>query len=185
MNICFLCFLGNTTAPKKHVVKHNSTGRRRVHKTPTVTTAGFQESSILNKDNPQAECKGETVLYNVDLKGGLTANSFRRYKRDTSMESCLGRCCDLSDCDVALIKDGDCFAVHCSTKELCEIVDGVGKLANVLRSGSGKIFWRTFVLKRKLSPTTGSHFQRTSHPKMWQIVKRPCVQVVIRDLLKI
>ena len=56
------------------------------------------------------------------------------------MESCLERCCDLSDCDVALIKDGDCFAVHCSTQELCQIEDGVGKLARVSRRVSGKMF---------------------------------------------
>lgn len=70
------------------------------------------------------------------------------------MESCLGRCCDLSDCDVALIKDGDCFAVHCSTQELCRIVDGAGKLARVSRRAPGNIFWNTFVLVRHRTQNT-------------------------------
>lgn len=131
--------VGNQRSPGKHTIEENSTSVRKTNTTDNEATTVLQESSILNKDTPREECRGETVFYNVDLKGGLTANSFKRYHEVTSMESCLGHCCDLGDCDVALIKDGDCFAVHCSTSDLCKVVDGVGKLARVWRRTTGEL----------------------------------------------
>jgi hypothetical protein len=120
-------------------MKHNSTADGKTNKTRHEAAAVFQDAPILNKDAPREECRGETVFYNVGLKGGLPANSFRRYRGVRSMESCLGHCCELSDCDLALIQDGDCFAVHCSTHELCKVVGGVGELARVWRRTSGKL----------------------------------------------
>ena len=40
-----------------------------------------------------------------------------------------------------MIKDGDCFSVHCSTNAMCEVTEGAGKLARVWRekSGNGKM----------------------------------------------
>ncbi len=130
-------FIGYVQSLKKHSSKLNSTVETKANKTHSKAITAFQAASILNKNTPHEECRGETVFYNVALKGGLTANSFRRYRGVTSMESCLGYCCGLNDCDLALIKDGDCFAVHCSTRELCKVVDGGGELARVWRRTSG------------------------------------------------
>ena len=131
---------------KKHTTNLNSTTERKTNKTTGLAAPIAQESLILNNEATLEECKGETVFYNVELKGGLTANSFRRYQRVSSMESCLGHCCDLSDCDLAFVKDGDCFAIHCSTRDLCQVIDGVGKLARVWRRTSGTIKGFYFVL---------------------------------------
>ncbi|XP_028404226.1 uncharacterized protein LOC114526891 [Dendronephthya gigantea] len=122
---------------KKHTTNLTSTIERKSNKTANHIAPFAQETSILNNEANLEECKGETVFYNVELKGGLTANSFRRYQHVSSMESCLGYCCDLSDCDLAFVKDGDCFAIHCSTRDMCKVVDGVGKLARVWRQTSG------------------------------------------------
>ena len=139
--LCYCNFMAvKTTYYLYFCIGHvlSGTAKPNSNKSHIEGLTSIQGTSVLNKDVPREECKGETVLYNVDLKGGLTANSFKRYQQVTSMESCLERCCDLNDCDVALIKENDCFAVHCSTQELCQVVDGVGKLARVSRRGSGK-----------------------------------------------
>jgi hypothetical protein len=127
---------GNVPEMKSRTSKANSTDRK-ANMTNNEATS-IQGAPILRKDSHREECSGKTVFYNVGLKGGLTANSFRRYPGVTSMESCLGHCCRLSDCDLALIKNGDCFAVHCSTREMCKVTDGVGEMARVWRRTFGE-----------------------------------------------
>ena len=105
---------------------------------PTEPKNILDRAGAVGTASDRGECQGETVFYNVDLKGGLAANSFKRYPGVSTMESCLGHCCELRDCNVAMIRDEDCFAVHCSTTEMCEVTDGVGKLARVWQHTSGK-----------------------------------------------
>ena len=159
-------FLDNVGQPKSRTSKGNLTTDRKANGSNNDAITAIQEGPILNQDTAREECSGKAVFYNVGLKGGLTANSFRKYPRVTSMESCLGHCCSLSDCDLALVKNGDCFAVHCSTREMCKVVDGVGELARVWRRTTSKfrdycVHSFLFVTKRRALAEKRDHLSKT------------------------
>lgn len=114
--------------------RHSSPFLRKIDNLSPETGIRFSETSLLKPAT--GKCKGNGMLYNVDIKGGLSANSFQKYPNISSMEACLGFCCKLSDCDIAMIRNGDCFSIFCSTHEMCRIVDGGSLLSLVSRPPS-------------------------------------------------
>ncbi|XP_046859638.1 uncharacterized protein LOC124452992 isoform X3 [Xenia sp. Carnegie-2017] len=117
--------------------RHSSPFLRKIDNLSPETGIRFSETSLLKPAT--GKCKGNGMLYNVDIKGGLSANSFQKYPNISSMEACLGFCCKLSDCDIAMIRNGDCFSIFCSTHEMCRIVDGGSLLSLVSRPPSRRL----------------------------------------------
>ena len=88
-------------------------------------------------------CSGGTFHVNSKLQGGRNAGRFDFKGRVPTVLECVKRCCDENDCDLAYVDAaGLCYAVHCSNKDLCNPVPGIGK-------ESASVF---YVSRQKTSP---------------------------------
>ena len=67
----------------------------------------------------KSSCNHSKLYRHVTLVGGLRAGNFTRLGEFTDMADCAQRCCDVKSCDVAILMGDACFALQCSTAELC------------------------------------------------------------------
>lgn len=67
----------------------------------------------------KSSCTHSKLYRHVTLVGGLRAGNFTRLAEFTDMADCAQRCCDVRSCDVAILMGDTCFALQCSTAELC------------------------------------------------------------------
>lgn len=68
-------------------------------------------------------CHPHATLYNVRLRGDLSAGIFNDNGLVTSMERCSALCCASRSCDLAYMVGQRCYSVHCYSRELCQTVD--------------------------------------------------------------
>ena len=64
-------------------------------------------------------CTHSKLYRHVTLVGGLRAGNFTRMVELTNMNECVRRCCSERSCDVAILLRDTCFALQCSSPELC------------------------------------------------------------------
>ncbi|XP_028404361.1 uncharacterized protein LOC114527001 isoform X2 [Dendronephthya gigantea] len=67
-------------------------------------------------------CTNSELMYNVTLRGGITAGKFRDRGVLPSMQECLRVCCIAKSCDLAFMLSNHCFSVTCKNQTLCEVV---------------------------------------------------------------
>lgn len=67
----------------------------------------------------KSSCVHSKRYRHVTLVGGLQAGNFSRLAEFTNMAECAQRCCAEKSCDVAILMRDTCFALRCSSPELC------------------------------------------------------------------
>ena len=75
-------------------------------------------------------CGQADIQYNVTLKGGTMAGSFRNHGPAKNIQECIHSCCMAKKCDVAMMVSNRCYGVHCYNSTMCETVPAVGKAAD-------------------------------------------------------
>ena len=78
-----------------------------------------QDPAHLSRHHPGI-CRYSMIHHHVTLKGGLRAGSITRLAELSTMKECARRCCAVVSCDAALLMKETCFALHCSSKDLCQ-----------------------------------------------------------------
>ena len=63
----------------------------------------------------------------MTLANGLDAGNFTKIGRTELMDTCIGKCCKIKSCEVAIQMDNVCFAIQCHSKETCKIQTTLGK----------------------------------------------------------
>ena len=78
-------------------------------------------------------CKNSDIHLNHTLRGGYKAGNFSDLGKVTDMTSCIRMCCGKKKCDVAMMLERNCYAVHCYNDMLCKPVRArhSGLLANL------------------------------------------------------
>lgn len=75
-------------------------------------------------------CGQADIQYNVTLKGGTMAGSFRNHGSAKNIQECIHYCCMAKKCDVAMMSGKRCYGVHCFNSTMCKTVPADGKAAN-------------------------------------------------------
>ena len=65
------------------------------------------------------KCNYKPITNDKKLANGTNAGTFKLAEGITSMNECMGKCCDESMCDLVYLKDGECFTVTCTSPESC------------------------------------------------------------------
>ena len=78
-------------------------------------------------------CKNSVIHFNYTLKGGYKAGNFSDLGKVADMTACIRMCCGRKNCDVAMMLEKNCYAVHCYSDALCKSVHArhSGLLANL------------------------------------------------------
>ena len=89
-------------------------------------------------------CGQADIQYNVTLKGGTMAGSFRNHGNTKNIQECIHHCCMAKKCDVAMMVDKTCYGVRCYNSTMCETVPGNSRnedtqIAHVTSKGSVNI----------------------------------------------
>ena len=77
------------------------------------------EAPSIPPDPKDLKCKHSNITNNKDLPGGIHKNNFTEVKEAKNMASCMKKCCDNKDCDLAYMVQKKCYAVSCTKKEYC------------------------------------------------------------------
>lgn len=86
----------------------------------------------------QGYCTQSMFFYNVKLTGGLKAGIILKDTFASNMHECVRLCCQDKSCDVALMKNEECFTMHCPSSR-CTVQDGGEfQISFVSRRGQGK-----------------------------------------------
>ncbi|XP_048590274.1 uncharacterized protein LOC5501396 [Nematostella vectensis] len=70
-----------------------------------------------------ARCTQSVSYYNVGLKGGWREGDLLDNTYTATMDRCVALCCESRRCDLAMMKDGECFTMSCPV-EKCTVEDG-------------------------------------------------------------
>ncbi|XP_029205947.2 uncharacterized protein LOC114969793 isoform X4 [Acropora millepora] len=77
------------------------------------------EAPSIPPDPKDLKCKHSNITNNKDLPGGIHKNNFTEVKEAKNMASCMKKCCDNKECDLAYMVQKKCYAVSCTKKEYC------------------------------------------------------------------
>ena len=92
-------------------------------------------------------------MYNVTLRGGITAGKFRDRGVLPNVEECLRICCIAKSCDLAFMLGNHCFSVSCKTQALCEVATARSSTYN---PRVAYIYARSNFANRSYEPTNSS-----------------------------
>ncbi|XP_074607782.1 uncharacterized protein LOC141860552 isoform X2 [Acropora palmata] len=90
-----------------------------VRKMETPAEKETNEAPSIPPDPKDLKCKHSNITNNKDLPGGIHKNNFTEVKEAKNMASCMNKCCDNKDCDLAYMVQKKCYAVSCTKKEYC------------------------------------------------------------------
>lgn len=66
-------------------------------------------------------------MYNVKLKGGLSAGKFTDIGKVKSIMTCIRYCCDSKvECDLAFMLENNCYLVKCYSEDRCQALPAPG-----------------------------------------------------------
>lgn len=65
------------------------------------------------------QCNESSINYNILFKHGHQAGRFQKVSNIKDMTSCIGKCCQTRDCDVAFMSLNNCYMVDCKNMESC------------------------------------------------------------------
>ena len=124
--------------------------RNQLHSNQFEGTTGEIHDPLLNFDttpnikgtvqNNSPTCIPGPERYFTTLQFGLTPGYFSDIGYVQGMETCKQRCCENSDCDVALMEQERCYLVTCPRVELCQDVvasptRGITRISHMFREG--------------------------------------------------
>ena len=64
-------------------------------------------------------CNESSINYNIVFKEGHHAGTFQKETDITDMVSCIDKCCQTQDCDVAFMSQENCYLVDCYSLDKC------------------------------------------------------------------
>ena len=70
-------------------------------------------------DNDDEECIASPTILQADLRFGTRARHFTLEKHAKNLEQCKAACCSSERCDVAYLKDEECYSVDCVDEDSC------------------------------------------------------------------
>ena len=70
-------------------------------------------------DNDDEECIASPAILQADLRSGTHAGHFMLEKHAKNLEQCKAACCSSVGCDVAYLKDEECYSVDCVDEDSC------------------------------------------------------------------
>lgn len=70
-------------------------------------------------DNDDEECIASPAILRADLRSGIRAGHFTLEKHAKNLEQCKTACCSSQGCDVAYLKDKECYSVDCVDEDSC------------------------------------------------------------------
>lgn len=124
-NNCFIvsCFTEDLCKTVKARTKNYRPTIAFVRRETTEVTRDSEITlSYLPATNSKMMCKNSDIYFNHTLKGGYKAGMFTDLGKVADMPACIRMCCGRKQCDVALMLEKNCYAVHCSDQELCNPV---------------------------------------------------------------
>ncbi|XP_028397021.1 uncharacterized protein LOC114520876 [Dendronephthya gigantea] len=70
-------------------------------------------------DSKPSRCNESSINYNIVFKEGHHAGTFQKETDITDMVSCIDKCCQTQDCDVAFMSQENCYLVDCYNIDSC------------------------------------------------------------------
>ena len=64
-------------------------------------------------------CKQSLALLHTDLLHGVQSGEFTHHQHARTIDQCRHACCRTPKCDVAYIKNGECYSVDCTDDKSC------------------------------------------------------------------
>lgn len=70
-------------------------------------------------ESNNGHCNESSINYNIVFKAGHHAGTFQKETDIYDMVSCIDKCCQTQDCDVAFMSRENCYLVDCYSIESC------------------------------------------------------------------
>ena len=77
----------------------------------------YAELQLLESNN--GRCNESSINYNIVFKEGHHAGTFQKETNINDMVSCIDKCCQTQDCDVAFMSQENCYLVDCYSIDRC------------------------------------------------------------------
>lgn len=79
----------------------------------------FSEGDLELFDLEHSQCNESSINYNIVFQNGHHAGTFQKEADITDMVSCIEKCCQTQDCDVAFMSRENCYLVDCRSNDSC------------------------------------------------------------------
>ncbi len=70
-------------------------------------------------ESNDGHCNESSINYNIMFKEGHHAGTFQKETDINDMVSCIDKCCQTQDCDVAFMSRKNCYLVDCYSIDKC------------------------------------------------------------------
>ena len=77
----------------------------------------YAELQLFEPSN--GRCNESSINYNIVFKEGHHAGTFQKETDINDMVSCIDKCCQTQDCDVAFMSQDNCYLVDCYSTDKC------------------------------------------------------------------